>query len=36
VGYVANIYLGKITKAFQNIPSSFGAVVRKQGNKVWG
>ena len=28
---VANIYLGKVTEAFQNIPSSFSAVVRKPG-----
>jgi len=28
---VANIYLGKVTEAFQKIPSSFGAVMRKPG-----
>ena len=30
-GSVANIYLEKVTEAFQKIPSSFGAVVRKPG-----
>jgi len=30
-GAVANKYLGKVTEAFQKIPSSFGAVVRKPG-----
>jgi len=29
-GSVANKYLGKVTEAFQKIPSSFGAVVRKR------
>jgi len=28
-GSVANIYLGKVTEAFQKIPSSFAVVVRK-------
>jgi len=28
---VANIYLGKVTEAFHNIPNSFGAVVKKPG-----
>jgi len=30
-GSAANIYLGKVTEAFQKIPSSFGAVVTKPG-----
>jgi len=30
-GSVANKYVGKVTEAFQKIPSSFGAVVRKPG-----
>ena len=30
-GSVANKYLGKVTEAFQKIPSSFGAVVRIPG-----
>jgi len=30
-GSVANKFLGKVTEAFQKIPSSFGAVVRKPG-----
>jgi len=30
-GSVANKYLRKVTEAFQKIPSSFGAVVRKPG-----
>jgi len=29
-GSVANIYLEKVTEAFQTIPSSFGAVVRNR------
>jgi len=29
-GSVDNKYIGKVTEAFQKIPSSFGAVVRKQ------
>jgi len=34
-GSVANKNLGKVTEAFRNIPSSFGAVVRKPGLGVY-
>ena len=30
---VANIDLGKLTKVFQKIPSSFGVMVRKPGER---